>query len=105
MGSTHKMAMETTEKIPAFRRSEFETYLQTLRSACTHDSGSIALTARYDPITSHINDPFVLAKINGFSSTEQLPLKMALNKGWTSKFNGCNSTEQGQYVFNIDFPS
>ena len=59
------------EKIPAFRRTEFEAYLQTLRSACTKGNGSIALTAKHDPITSHLNDPFVKAKIDSLRITDR----------------------------------
>ena len=79
------MATDSMEKeIPAFRRHDFESYVQTLRSSCTTGKGSIALTARYDPITAHINDPFVKAKIDAFSGTEKrrfragLPTKEAI---------------------------
>ena len=34
-------------------------YLQTLRSAYTAGSVSIALTAKTDPISAHVHDPFV----------------------------------------------
>ena len=53
----------TNERIPAFRREGFQNYLQTLRSACTAGSGSIALTAKTDPISAHVRDPFVKLQV------------------------------------------
>ena len=72
------MATDTSDKIPTFRRSEFATFLQTLRSACTTGNGSIALTAQHDPITSHVNDPFVKLALDNLSARERSRFNSAI---------------------------
>ena len=61
----------THDRIPAFRREDFQTYLQTLRSACTAGLGSVVLTALKDPISAHIADPFVKIQVDALGAPEK----------------------------------
>ena len=61
---------EELKEMTTFRRTEFESesYLHTLRSACTTGIGSIALTALHDPLTAHLEDPFIKDVIDSLSN-------------------------------------
>ena len=73
----------THDRVPAFRREDFQTYLQTLWSACTAGLGSYALTALKDPISTHVADPFVKTRIDALGAPEKRRYKSAVPNNYS----------------------
>ena len=62
------MMDNTAKAIPAFTRDDFPSYFKMIKSSCSTSKGAVAMVADADPITVHVQDPFISALIGEMSN-------------------------------------